>query len=271
MTAPAIRTTIPREQTNQETAERLNEAPISALQAPAPSGAVGGFQPRSMAGADSLERQMEAFLRNTATATVDLSRDSRFTADGLEVKNQERVRAFDTGPVFPTGHSSGAGANTLQPFVNAFFNRERLNSGENVKPALGAPYLRGLGNAFGDRNNASNWATMAAVHTGMANVDISGFAQVNHTGNFIADRDTTYQPERGFRPGGPLYGADGAGGPNAGAAFSKQDGAGGGAVAQVALAAGHARGGAFALQPPSGAGALEAPRAYGIAALLSAV
>jgi hypothetical protein len=264
----SVVTTVPREQTNQETSERLNEAPAPPLQAPAPSGQIGGFQPKTQGG--GVAAQLEAFLRtgDNAAATVAITDDSAFTKDELEVKNQARVTAWNTGPYFPQGASSGAGANAMQPFVNAPFNRERLNSGEQVRTALGNPYLRGLGNAFGDRLNASNWAAMTHIQVDAANTDPSGFAQVNHTGNFIPDRETTYQPERGFRPGGPLYGTE-SGDPNSGAAFTKLDGAAGGAAGFASLSAQTAAGGEFAMQPPSGAGALYNPDAYGISALLS--
>jgi hypothetical protein len=160
----------------------------------------------------------------------------------------------------------------MQPFKLAPFNRERLNAGEVVRPELGAAYQRSIGNAWGDRVNASNWAAMTEVVTTTANTDPAGFAQVNYTGNFIAERNTSYQPQRGFRPGGPMYGIGGNGGgdPNAGAAYGKTDGAGGGVPANLVLGERVKQNGcmAFSMQVPSGQGALAVPQAYGLNSLL---
>lgn len=259
----------PRSQLNT-----LNDTPIAELQAPAPSGAqTSGFAGARPSGAAAgvAARLAERLGRNDL-ATDEIARTAQFTMDGLERKNQERVKAFVEGPVFPTGSSSGAGANTMRPFTLAPFNRERLNAGEVVRPELGAPYLRSIGSAWGDRVNASNWAAMTEVITQMANTDPAGFAQTNYTGTMIADRNTSYQPQRGFKPGGPLYGVGGNGGgdPNAGAAYGKTDGAGAGIPAQLILAERVKLNGAmaFSMQKPSGAGALAVPQAYGLSALL---
>lgn len=227
------------------------------LQAPPPSGSAG------------LLNQIDAILSTGSDAEkVELLAQSggAFTKDGLEVKNQERVKAFDTGPVFPIGGSGGTGANTLKPFDLAPANRERLNAGEVVRPPLGAPRVTALGNAFGDVVNASNWAEMAAAQTQSANIDTAGFAQTVATGNFIPARPSTYDPVRGWLKDGGLSYLDT--NPNAGAGFSAADGAAGGAVANVALASAASAPPASAA-PPSGAGALETPDAYGLAALLS--
>jgi len=248
---------------------QLSETPPTGLQAPTPSGVESVFKPSDSG--KSYAAQLAEYMGRNDVATTEISKTSAFTADGLERKNQEGIRAFISGPVFPTGHSSGGGATTLQPFVNAFFNRERLNAGTPVRPELGAPYLRGIGNAFGDRVNASNWAAMAQIQTGTATVDPAGFAQVNHNGTMIADRASTYTPERGANPGGPLSGI-GAGGPNAGAVFDATDGSAGGAVGFQTLQSQQARGGlqAFSFVPPSGVGALATPQAYGLRSLLPA-
>jgi hypothetical protein len=255
----------PRAPTNAQAVINLDATPIPPLQAPAPSGADAVFK-RGDASI-SLSAQLAEFMGRNDIAVADMSKKgSEFTKDQFERKVQESIKAWNTGPTFPIGMSSGDGANTLRPYVNAFANRERLNSGTPVRPELGAPYLRGIGNAWGQGVNAGNWAAMAAAQTQSANVDVAGFAQVNHTGNFIPAELPTSNLYRGGKLGGPLSGLN-YGGPNAGAVFSKQDGAAGGAVGYTLLEAGAGRA-PFAFYPPSGAGALSAPQAYGIASFI---
>ena len=256
--------TEPRDPNNAQALTSLNESPIPALQAPAPSGVGAAFKPSDVK--HSMAAQLAEFLGKNDIATSEVASTAAFTRDELERKNQEAIKAWVAGPTFPTGDSSGKGANTLQPFVNAFFNRERLNAGTPVRPELGNPYQRGLGNAWGDKVNSSNWAALTHSMTQTATVDPEGFAQVNHTGNFIADRDTTYQPERGGLNGGPLSGI-GYGGINAGAVYSKQDGAAGGAVGYALLESGAGQN-PYAFAPPSGAGDLATTKAYGTRAQL---
>lgn len=261
--------TLPRKPTNAQAALSLNETPIPALQAPAPSGASAVFFKPSDA-STSMAAQLAEFMGRNDIATVEIAKTAQFTKDDLERKNQESVKAWVTGPVLPTGAGTGGGmgATTLQPFVNAFANRERLNAGTPVRPELGNPYQRGLGNAWGGMGaQASSWAGMAHALTGSATTDLSGFAQINHTGNLIADVNTSFQPERGGLDGGPLSGLF-YGGVNAGAVFSRQDGAAGGDVGFALLKAGAGRA-PFAFEPPSGAAALEVARPYGLSALLS--
>jgi len=257
--------TTPRQPTNAEAVASLDETPIAPLQAPAPSGVSAVFKAADAKA--SVAAQLAEFMGKNDIATEAIATTAQFTKDDLERKNQESVKAWVSGPTFPIGSSSGDGANTLQPFVNAFANRERLNAGTPVRPELGVPYLRGLGNAWGDAVNASNWAAMSHAQTAYATTDPAGFAQVNHTGNFIPARDTEYEPERGGINGGPLS-QIGYGGINAGAVFSRQDGAAGGDVGYAVLQSGAGQR-PFAFAPPSGSGALEAPKAYGLSALLS--
>ena len=264
---PAASVVVPRVPDNATGAHRLDATPIPALQAPAPSGTEAVFFKRSDK-ATSASAQLAAFLGRNDLATEAVAATAQFTKDDLERKNQESVKAWLTGPIFPIGGSSGSGANTLQPFVNAPANRERLNAGTPVRPELGAPYLRGIGNAFsGVSANTRSWAAMAEAQTGSANVDPAGFAQVNHTGNFIADRDSSYHPERGGLNGGPLSGIN-YGGVNAGAVFSKQDGAAGGDVGFTLLKS-QAGSQPFSFIPPSGSTALEVPRVYGLSSLIN--
>lgn len=255
----------PLEPAQQTAATDLFKAPIKPLQAPVPS-SVGGLKPDTAEVSSFLER-IRGRLGSTDSVVEKLARDSAFTADGLEVKNQQRVKAFVSGPALPQGYSAGEGANTLRPFVLAPANSDRLNAGDFVRREISAPVMRSIGNTWGDRVNASSWDSLARVMTSQANLDPAGFAQVNHTGNFIADRDTTQQLYRGENRNGAFL--VGMGGVNAGAGFTKQDGAAGGAVAaatlqqQVTLAP--------SMNPilaPSGAGALAAPNAYGVNALI---
>jgi hypothetical protein len=82
----------------------------------------------------------------------------------------------------------------------------------------------------------------------------------------IAESNTTQELYRGAnRDGAVLIGL---GGPNAGAGFTKQDGASGGAAAQVALQTQVATAPqANPILAPSGAGDLVAPHAYGVNSL----
>ncbi len=259
-------TTLPREPTNRLSMLELDKTPIQPLQAPAPTGTEGVFKLSDEKA--SLSAQLAEFMGRNDLAVSEISHTAQFTKDDLERKNQEAFKAWNTGPALPIGGgTSGMGANTLQPFVNAFFNRERLNSGTPVRTELGAPYQRGIGNAWGDAVNASNWSRMARAQTESANIDLAGFAQVNHTGQFIPDRDTTYQPERGGLNGGPMSQIN-YGGANAGAVYSKQDGSAGGAVGFALLDAGAGKS-PFSFGAVSGAGALAVPQAYGLSAFLS--
>ena len=214
----------------------------------------------------NIARLMETLGRSDAVVE-QLSKASAFTTDGFEYRNQARAAAFNYGPVFPVGMSAGEGANTLQPFVNAFFNRERLNSGERVMPELGAEVARNTGSVFGDMVQASNWDVIARLQSGTAVIDTVGAAQTVGTGHFISAEPDGMQLERGTNPAGPM-GTIGSGGPNTGAGFSQRDGAAAGAVASESLSAIKSTPEPlYRYAPPSGAGALSVINAYAFSRL----
>lgn len=270
MKAIRVRTQPRRPPNGYAVEESLLAAPVEEnLNAPTPSGLDAAFKPSDSG--FSMAAQLAAYLGRNDIATIEVAKTSAFTKDDLERKNQEREAAWVTGPTIPFGAGSGGGlgATTLQPFVNAPANRERLNAGTPVRPELGAPYLRGLGNAWGGGvAYAANWASLAHVLTDQATVDLDGFAQVNHTGNLIRGVENEFNLARGNLDGGPLSNAANYGGVNAGAVFSAQDGAAGGDVGFALVNAG-AGNDAFAYEPPSGEGALEVSKPYGIAALIA--
>ena len=152
---------------------------------------------------------------------------SAFTRDDLERKNQERVRAYQSGPLYPYGTEYGS--NTVAPGTMRPYNSERLNSAEELTPTMqrfNAPYLHDIQSDFkipAIFNNSLNWSQLARVTTGQANVDSEGFAQTIQQPNYISVGDpSNWTPDvNGQQFGFNING----GGANPGAAFTSIDGA----------------------------------------------
>lgn len=249
----------PIEKSQTQALDDLTATPkVAELEAPTPSGVPFLKTGTSM----TRVQQLMAKLGSSDSVVQQLAKSSAFTNDAMEYRNQARVIAFNHGPSFPMGASSGAGANTLQPFVNAFFNRERLNAGERVMPELGADRIRATGSVFGDTVQASNWDVVARLLTSTATVDPAGAGQVVGNGAFVSAQPEGINLPRGTNPAGPM-GSVGMGATNSGAGFSMKDGAAGGAVATASLQQLKATPEPlYRYAPPSGSGALEAINAY---------
>ena len=213
----------------------------------------GYFDTSTATDASDLRRKIAQFLGGDA-AVDQLSTQSAFTNFDMERKNQERVKAFNTGPFLPIG----GGDYAVDPSIN-LYNQRRLNDGTAIDESQDTSLLRSLGNFISINGSQRSWAEMANVITGQALTDTAGFAQTRDTGE-NQGITTTWLPARG---GFSDTLADIRNNINTGAAFDIRDGAAGGDVARADLGTPIVDN----TTPPSGAGALEVPNPYALSTL----
>ena len=200
-------TITPRSAEQINAVHKLNaSAPELAPTPPVPTG--GGYFNPSDGPATELRMRIAKFLGGDASVVDGLASQSAFTNNDFERKNQERVRAFVSGPSVPYG----GGAYPMAPNIT-HFNADRLNAGEPVRLEMDNPMLRSLGNRLALYGGGNAWDEMSHVMTSSATTDPAGFAQTQFTGRYFSSADpTTWRPARGgMNGGGYAYGIESSG------------------------------------------------------------